>query len=440
MKKHLLFLFSLLAPSILAASSHVPIIENETKEADFTAPCMYLYPSGQPAKVAAPDELDVRSCDLSEWDFRGYSALELADVLTFDSKTLFPPTSKLPRNFSPEHTLLHGTNPGLSIRQLHKEGITGRGVAVAIIDQNLLTSHQEYEHNLVVYQELTDYSNVPADTNATAAASILVGRNVGVAPDAKLFFFAVAAQEKDNAIDATPFADALEQILAINAKTPPRFQIKVVSIAVEFDPRDNGYEAFMAARRKLEKNGTAVFTANITAPLSRIHAWDNPDNARRYCRPATFLNKKDYYYEYEWASQHRLLFSPSDYRVVASPTGSEDYVQFAQGGEAWSVPYVAGLYALGLQVDPQLNKWKFLKAWWDTAEDKTCLYDGVTFPAKTFPQPLALIHKLKKEAQTKKTADGSAETVEVPRAQGRSPRPGPRPLRRAPGKFAPTKK
>lgn len=439
MKKWMI-LFVSFVPGLLFAGFQLPYIERDTKEADLTSPCMYLYPEGQPAKVTAPEELDVRSCDLSNWDFRSYSAMELADVLTFDSKTLFPSSGRLPRNFDPERTLLHGTDPGLSIRQLHREGIDGRGIAVAIIDQNLLTNHQEYVHNLVWYEEMADYSNRPADANATAAASILVGQSVGVAPRAILFHFAVAAKEKDNAIDAMPFVDALEQIIDINSKRPSRFQIKVVSIAVEFGPQDNGYEALMAARRKLEKNGTAVFTANITAPLSRIHAWDNPDNARRYCRPATFLDKTEYYEEYAWASKHHLLFAPSDYRVVASPTGEEDYVQFAQGGEAWSVPYIAGLYALGLQVNPALNKRIFLKAWWETAEDKNCLYSGVSFPVAKFPRPEKLIHKLKKDAQEESATTDKEEIVDTPRPQGRPPRTGPRPLGRGRAWFAPFKK
>lgn len=428
-----LLLALLLAVSLFPAWGRQRPYVEITQEADLTSPCMYLYPAGQPQKVAAPDELDVRSCDLSNWDFRSYSALELADVLTYDSKTLFPKAEYLPRNFDPERTLLHGTNPGLSIRKLHKEGIDGRAIAVAIIDENLLTTHQEYEHNLVMYQDLADYYGVPADTNATATASILVGQTVGVAPRALLYHFAVEAKEKNNILDAMPFVQALEQIMEINSKRPPRFQIKVVSIAVEFGPQDDGFEAFMEARRKLEKSGTVVFTANITAPLSRIHAWDDPDNSRRYCRPATFLDKTEYYPEYERAGEHRLLFAPADYRVVASPTGPEDYVQFAQGGEAWTVPYIAGLYTLGLQVNPNLTKWGFLKAWRETAENKKCLYGGVTFPVANFPNPEKLIHKLQQAAQPKTSTENIDEIIAAPRTHGRPARQGPRPLWR--GKF-----
>lgn len=130
-----------------------------------------------------------------------------------------------------------------------------------------------------------------------------------------------------------------------------------------------------------------------------------------------------------------MLFAPSDYRVVASPTGPEDYVQFAQGGEAWTVPYIAGLYTLGLQVNPNLTKWEFLKAWKETAEDKRCLYSGVTFPVSNFPNPEKLIHKLKQITQAKTPAENVDEISAAPRAQGHPARMGPRPLWR--GKFRP---
>lgn len=430
MKKLFLTLF-LFTPLLLQAGFQRPF-SDATQEADLTAPCAYLYPSGQPGKVTAPNELDVRSCNLADWDFRAYSAWELADVLTFDSQTVFPKTANLPRGFDPDRILLHGTNPGLSIRRLHKKGINGRGVAVAIIDQNLLTTHEEYKDHLALYKELADYSHAPADTNATAEASVLIGRHMGVAPHAMLFHFAVEMRETRDAIDAMPFAEALQQIFELNTQLSPRMQIKVVSISVEFGPQDNGYEAFLEVRRKLERTGTAVFTANITAPLSRIHALDNADNPQRYCRPATSLDKAEYYDEYEWAGKRHLLLAPSDFRVVASPTGTEDYVQFAQGGEAWSVPYVAGLYALGLQANPKLNKWLFLKAWHETAEEKKCVYDGVTFTASNFPDPEKLIAKIQQMGE-EKAEEGKDDIAAAPRPQGRPPRSAPRSLWK--GKF-----
>lgn len=43
--------------------------------------------------------------------------------------------------------------------------------------------------------------------------------------------------------------------------------------------------------------------------------------------------------------EDRLLV-PMDSRAVASPTSKEEYVFYRQGGWSWSIPYVAGMYAL----------------------------------------------------------------------------------------------
>ena len=48
-----------------------------------------------------------------------------------------------------------------------------------------------------------------------------------------------------------------------------------------------------------------------------------------------------------------------DSRTTASPTGVDDYVFYGPGGASWTVPYVAGAYALAAQVDPNITPEKF---------------------------------------------------------------------------------
>ncbi len=102
-----------------------------TQPADFSFFYNEQFPNGQPpSKTIVPQKLDVRSCDISTWDFSAYTAQELADVLNFDSKTKFSPQNKLPKGFSPKKILKQAQNPGLGVRALHKKGITGKGVSV----------------------------------------------------------------------------------------------------------------------------------------------------------------------------------------------------------------------------------------------------------------------------------------------------------------------
>lgn len=48
-----------------------------------------------------------------------------------------------------------------------------------------------------------------------------------------------------------------------------------------------------------------------------------------------------------------------DGRTVASPTGNDDYVFYPHGGWSWCVPWLAGLYALACQVQPEVTPESF---------------------------------------------------------------------------------
>ena len=47
-----------------------------------------------------------------------------------------------------EQIMEAGKNPGLGVRSLHERGITGKGINVAIIDQNMVLDHPEFAENI----------------------------------------------------------------------------------------------------------------------------------------------------------------------------------------------------------------------------------------------------------------------------------------------------
>ena len=57
---------------------------------------------------------------------------EQLDGLTFDTHTYFDST--IYNYFDPEAEMEKGKDPGLGIRDLHAQGITGEGVNIGIID------------------------------------------------------------------------------------------------------------------------------------------------------------------------------------------------------------------------------------------------------------------------------------------------------------------
>jgi len=397
MKKFLTLLL-LLPVCLQAGIVQIPYIERQPEADDFSDRCNYMYPTGQPEKVYAPDELDVRSCDISSWNLTNYSAQELADVLTFDTQTTFPSRDNLPVGFMPYRLMRINKNPGLRVDRIHAKGIKGKGVSVAIIDQNILTSHREYERNLKWYEEDYYWRDKPASVHGTAAASLLAGSNIGIAPQARLFYFAAAIKYKDGFLDAMPIADNLQKIIELNTKLPPSIKIRVVAVLRGFSPQDNGYEAFSAAKAKLEKDGVAVFTTDDVYTLSRIHGADNPNMEHFYCRPAYWLEPKEYQKIYDLSAGNHDLLIPTDYQTAAAPTDVSDYAFYATGGLTWGVTYVAGLYALGVQIDSSLTKEKFLQAWDESATDMSCYYSDTQFTARNFVRPVSLTQKLAEES------------------------------------------
>ncbi|HZD56449.1 MAG TPA: S8 family serine peptidase, partial [Anaerolineales bacterium] len=81
-------------------------------------------------------------------------------------------------------------DPGLGVRRLHSQGITGKGISVAIIDGHIRTDHVEYRDQLAHYEELSDFEGIPYEAHGSSVASILVGKQIGVAPGAQLYYFA----------------------------------------------------------------------------------------------------------------------------------------------------------------------------------------------------------------------------------------------------------
>lgn len=370
-----------------------------TQPADFSWHCEQMFPNGQPAqKTVVPEELDVRSCDVSTWDFSVYSANELTDVLNFDSKTKFPPAGKLPKGFSPKKILANGKNPGLGVRALHKKGITGKDVNVAIIDQSLLLDHEQYADRVRYYWQDATYQRSDASMHGAAVTSILAGKTVGVAPQANIYYWAGKFEETNSAFNAQPIAEALKNILRqsfeLVDENHPELAIRVVSISRGFDEQDYGSAEFNQAVKELDEHGIAVFTTNDVAALSRTHSLSSPDGTD-YCRPMTWWNKEELSHYYDL--QDPLV--PMDFRVTAAPNGAQDYVHYTQGGLSWAVPYLAGLYALGVQVYPDLTKDVFLQAVRDTADTKECSYQGTSFTARYVVNPTALINRLQKFAQ-----------------------------------------
>jgi len=298
-------------------------------------------------------QVDLRSRDLTLLDLTD----RLEDLLfsSFDSKTKWP--DKLPKDFNPEKIMDLGKNPGLGVRELHKKGITGKGIGIAIIDQTLFVDHEEYKDRIKMYEEIHNIEDT-AVMHGAAVASIAVGKSVGVAPEADLYYIAETHAEYTEGgfkIDLTWVAKSIDRIVEVNKTLPKNKKIKVISISLGIVKKMDGYEKVLESIEKAKKEG--IYTVHGESDpflgLDRDPLKD-ADDINSYAL-GLFLQKADY------ANSQVLI--PMDSRCTASPTGVNDYVFYRNGGISWAVPYVAGLYALACQVNPDITPETF----WDAA-------------------------------------------------------------------------
>ena len=106
--------------------------------------------------------------------------------------------------------------------------------------------------------------------------------------------------------------------------------------------------------------------------------------------------EKSFYEKPNYLDKPTLLV-PMDSRCTASETGSQNYVFYRHGGWSWSIPYIAGLYALACQVSPGLTPEKFWQTALKTGDKITITKDGKTYPLGFIANPTTMIDKLKSQ-------------------------------------------
>ncbi len=299
-------------------------------------------------------QVDLRGCDLSKLDLRA----SLGDLMyaAFDDRTIWPAAERMPSGFDWRTIMELGKNPGLGVRRLHEKGITGRGVRVAIIDQPLLVGHQEYADRLRFYEEIDVPSRSGPQMHGAAVASIALGKTVGVAPEAELYYVAWPGALQN-------LARCIHRIIEVNAQLPKDNKIRVISMSTGWTPSHEGYKEIMDAVQRAQAAG--ILTVCVHGPdlhegfdlsaLGRSPLAD-PDVFESY-QPGIFLAKS--FWAHPSSPSGKSLWVPMDSRTTASYEGVDQYVFHGIGGMSWTVPYVAGVYALAVQVDPAITPARF---------------------------------------------------------------------------------
>ena len=354
-----------------------------------------------------PWEFDFRGYDLSKLDITS----RLPDLLksSFDDHTVWPP--RLPEGFDPVRIMEIGRNSGLGIRQLHKRGITGKGVGVAIIDMGFLAEHVEYKDRVRMFEEIHS-ADETAQIHGVACSSIAVGKTVGVAPEADLYYIASFPASGDGSApnqgrDFTWEAQCIDRILEVNRALPKDRKIRVISMSIGWGPKETGYAEVTAAVERAKLAGVFV----ICTSMEKSYGFTLFGLGRDpFKDPERFESFGEAWwgglYPHESPGGREALLFPMDSRTTASPTGADKYVFYRLGGLSWSVPWAAGLYALACQVKPGVTPELF----WKTALETG---DVVPLPAK-WPNPTAE----EVDARVRKTLDTRMAAIKD-RSQGK---------------------
>jgi serine protease AprX len=302
---------------------------------------------GQEHQVVLRNEEDLKkigsfwgfaNVSLANLDLRNY--LQLLESMPFDSRTKWPDSDKLPDGFNPAQLLEDGKNPGLGIRALHKQGVNGRGVGIAIIDQPLLKEHIEYADRIVQYEGI-DVEGVPVQMHGPPVCSIAVGKTCGVAPGASLYYFAVPMWKPDN----KPYCDVIDKLIKLNEDPNTTERVRVVSISTGMFPQQANFDRWQDALKKAEQNGILVVTCAQDSfqygMLARLDGKD-PNN------PASYQSGI-------YGVRPGAVLVPASNRTTACHTGRDVYTFWREAGMSWATPYLAGLAVLAYQVNPEIE-------------------------------------------------------------------------------------
>lgn len=359
-------------------------------------------------EVTTPDEMPFYDrenegnlgWDLRHLDLSAFNLIETGSLLetTFDTSTVWP--DEMPQYFVPTTILEAGKNPGLGVRSIHSQGITGKGIGIAIIDEAPLLTHESYKDQIKLYETLNYYGQ-ESTFHGTAVTSLVAGKQNGVAPDASIYYIASSFTDYDNdtgsyKLNLNHMGDAIERVLEINKSLPQNQKIRVLMIASDY----NNYNGEDEKRvdeviARADKEGIFVVTPSLVKQygvtltgLSRV-----PNMT-----PETLANYRLGSWENTSFLPEKSIYVPKDNRTVADYSSPTGYIYAPVGGDGFATAWLTGIYALSAQVYPNLTGERFLRYVVDYNDVLTVKEEGANYTLKSVVSPQDLINGLKDAA------------------------------------------
>ena len=275
----------------------------------------------------------------------------------------------IPAGYDAETVLELGKCPGPGFEGLSESGLDGQGLGIAIIGGVLYTEHEEYQDNLVHYEEIGVPENAPPVDSASWAASVAVGKNCGVAPGASLYYIAVDEEDETQ----QGYIQALQHLIAINRTLPREQKIRAVVINKQFseEPSEELQQAIKdayAAQMHViypytHTNRGCCFNLYMTfgviyppQKVTRNDITSDPKDPHHYI-PYHLWDSVDNGTAEDTSSRYDQLHLALGARTFASADGS--YAFFQNGVNGLEPAYIAGLYILAMQINSRMTPQKF---------------------------------------------------------------------------------
>ena len=299
---------------------------------------------------------DVRNKDLSKLDLSARK--RLIGTLEFDQRTIWPEQAKMPPGIDPEKILTDAMDPGLGVRELHQQGITGKGVNVAIIDQPLYMDHPEYAGKFVAYHD-TGCGSSKNSMHGPTIASLLVGNQCGTAPGARVYYAAVPSWK----MDAAYYADALDWIVTQNEVLPVSEKIRVVSVSAQPSGAGSKYvnqSLWDQAVQLAEANGILVLDCTWHHGIVSL-CWLDPQDRESVesCTPGFRRGPvqvdEGHIHVPSAPRTAAQAYDDKGFGYAYDGGGSRSGRPMSKGGYSDTIPYAAGILALGWQIRPELS-------------------------------------------------------------------------------------
>jgi len=287
--------------------------------------------------------------DISHLDLRAQAnAGEVLPFVQFNLNTVWPPKDKMPVGFDPLKVLEAAKNPGLGIEDLHKLGITGKGIGIGIMDLPIFTKNIEFKDRIKLYKPFGD-TGIKAAANSCALVSALVGKSMGVAPEADVYYAAVAAEK----LDVLCYSNAMDWFIELNNTLPKEKKIRIVVVPVapdnvgegDFDtPFKTNTEMWKIALKKAADAGIVVF--DLTKRKAVGSCWIDINNLNDFNAVQTGYPDKP-----DTDVLQNYVLMPTCPKTVAEEyiVGQTGYRYLPRTGAPFIVSFAAGLAALGCQ-------------------------------------------------------------------------------------------